>query len=338
MRNRSQTIGTLGRAPARAVRPEPPPPPPSSEKGALRRWLHGAFAENLGLKFLSMVLAVTVFLLVNDDKAREITVRVPVAYSLPDDRVLVSERVEEVKVTITGPWRRLRKFDEKDLGRISIDLRGAQNGEIAITPDMITAPAGVTIASISPRSMRVAFDKRTEKLVEVQPTVAGRPQHGFIALEIKSVPPTVKVRGADKLLAALTSVRTRELSLEGRTETFTSAAQLVPPDGVEVVGADSVSVHVQIDEELVTRKFPAVVVGVKGEGVDPARWSVSPRQVEITLTGALLAVEKTKDAMSPVVKIVPGEKAREGEVVVEGLPPGVGVRISPERVKIAPVR
>ncbi len=139
MRNRSQTIGTLGRAPARAVRPEPPPPPPSSEKGALRRWLHGAFAENLGLKFLSMVLAVTVFLLVNDDKAREITVRVPVAYSLPDDRVLVSERVEEVKVTITGPWRRLRKFDEKDLGRISIDLRGAQNGEIAITPDMITA-------------------------------------------------------------------------------------------------------------------------------------------------------------------------------------------------------
>lgn len=338
MRSRSQTIGTLGRAPARSVKPDLPPPPPPSDKGAVRRWLHGAFAENLGLKFLSMVLAVTVFLLVNDDKAREITVRVPVAYSLPEDRVLVSERVEEVKVTIRGPWRRLRKFDEKDLGRISIDLRGAQNGEIAITPDMITAPAGVTIASISPRSMRVSFDKRSEKLVEVQPSIAGRPQHGFIALEIKATPPTVKVRGADKLLAALTSVRTRELSLEGRTETFSSAAQLVPPDGVEVVGPDTVAVHVQIDEELVTRKFPAVVVGVKGEGIDPSRWSISPRQVEITLTGALLAVEKTKDAMAPVVRVVPGDRAREGAVVVEGLPPGVGVRISPERVKIAPAK
>ena len=49
-------------------------------------------------------------------------------------------------------------------------------------------------------------------------------------------------------------------------------------------------------------------------------------------------IEKTKDAMSPVVKIVPGDKGREAEVVVEGLPPGVGVRISPERVKIAPVK
>jgi YbbR domain-containing protein len=344
VRQRSQTIGTLGRSPARSVQrppsiqPDLPPSPPGVDKGAVRRWLHGAFAENLGLKFLSMVLAVTVFLLVNDDKAREITVRVPVAYSLPDDRVLVSERVEEVKVTIKGPWRRLRKFDEKELGRISIDLRNATNGEIAITPDMITAPAGVTIAGISPRSMRVAFDKRTEKLVEVQPTVSGRPQHGYIALEIKPAPPTVKVRGADKLIAALTSVRTREISLEGRTETFSSTSQLVPPDGIEVVGLDTIAVHVQIDEELVTRKFPAVVVGVKGEGIDPNKWSITPRQVEITLTGALLSVEKTKDAMSPVVKIVPGDKGREAEVVVEGLPPGVGVRISPERVKIAPVK
>ena len=39
----------------------------------VRRWIHGALFDNLGLKFLSMVLAVTVFLLVNTDKDREIT-------------------------------------------------------------------------------------------------------------------------------------------------------------------------------------------------------------------------------------------------------------------------
>lgn len=347
MRQRSQTIGPLGRAPARSGRepsipptPSPAPSPsPSPERASVRRWLHGAFAENLGLKFLSMVLAITVFLLVNDDKAREITVRVPVAYSLPDDRVLVSERVEEVKVTIKGPWRRLRKFDERELGRISIDLRNAPNGEIAITPDMITTPSGLTIASVSPRSMRVAFDRRTEKLVEVQPAVAGRPQHGYIPVEIKPVPATVKVRGGEKLIAATTSVRTREISLESRTESFATAAQLVPPDGIEVVGGDSVQVHIQIDEELVTRKLPGVAVNVKGDGVDPAKWSISPRQVDVTLTGALLAVEKTKDAMSPVVRVTAGEgKARDAEVTIDGLPPGVGVRISPERVKITPVK
>ena len=193
-------------------------------------------------------------------------------------------------------------------------------------------------AAVTGRRSRRVEARRVPRRGEVQPTIAGRPQHGYIALEITPTPPTIKVRGADKMIAALASVRTREISLEGRTETFTSAAQLVPPDGVEVVGADSISVHVKVDEELVTRKFPAVVVGLKGDGIDPNRWSVSPRQVEITLTGALLAVEKTKDAMSPVVKVVPGDKGREAAVVVEGLPPGVGVRISPERVKIAPVK
>lgn len=345
MRPRSETIGTLGRSPARSGRiptlphplpaRSPPPLPPPAEKGAIRRWLHGAFAENLGLKFLSIVLAVTVFLLVNDDKPREQTVRVPVAYLLPDDRVLVSERIEEVKVTIKG---RLRNFSDKDLGRITIDLRNAPNGEVAITNDMMQTPAGVSIASISPRSLRVAFDKRSERIVEVQPATAGHPQHGYMALEIKPEPPTIKVRGGEKVLAALTGVRTREISVEGRTETFTTPAQLLPPDGIEVVGADAVSVRVQIDEELVTRKVPDVTVAVKGEGVDPTKWTISPRQVEVTLTGALLAVEKSKGVMIPVVKVTTNDKAREGDVTIEGLPPGVGVRISPERVKIAPVK
>ena len=349
MRQRSQTIGTLGRAPARQGRepsippkttPTPTPSPgPEPERGGVRRFLHGAFAENLGLKFLSMVLAITVFLLVSDDKPTEMTVRIPVAYTLPDDKVLVSERLDEVRVVVKGASRRLRKLDERELGSIMIDLRNAPNGEIAITPDMVTTPAGLSIASVSPRSMRVMFDKRTEKLVEVQPAVAGRPQHGYITVEIKPVPATVKVRGGEKLIAATSSVRTREISLESRTETFSTAAQLVPPDGIEVIGADSVLVHVAIDEELVTRKLPGVAVNVRGDGVDATKWSISPRQVDVTLTGALLAVEKSKDAMSPVVKVTATEgKAREAEVTIEGLPPGVGVRISPERVKITPVK
>lgn len=344
MRQRSQTIGTLGRAPARQGRPgsiEPTNndsgPTPAPEKGAVRRWLHGAFFDNVGLKFLSMVLAVTVFLVVNDDKAREMTVRVPVVYQLPDDKVLTSERLTEVQVTVKGPWRRIRKFDEKELGKLSIDLRNTPNGEIEIKTDMLTTPAGVTIAAVTPRSMPVKFDKRTERVVEVQPAVAGRPQHGYIALEIKAVPATVKLRGAEQLLAALPSVRTREISLEGRTETFSTPAGIAPPEGMEVVGSDSINVHVQIDEELVTRKIPDLAISIKGDGIDAARWAVTPPQVEVTLTGALLAIEKTKEAMSPVVRLTTADKtSREAEVKVEGLPPGVGVRISPERVKVTP--
>lgn len=342
MRQRSVTVSGLGRAPARQTPRQPVQSPrqdPPSERSPLRRWIHSALFDNVGLKFLSMVLAITVFLLVNTDRDREITARVGVSYTLPDDKVLVSERLDEVRITIKGPWQRLRRFDERELDRINIDLRRAQSGEITITPDMISLPSSLKVTSISPRTVRVAFDRRVEKLVEIAPQLSGRPLHGYFVSEVKPAPATVKVRGADGTLAALTAVRTREVSVEGRAESFTTDAELITPDGVEPVGGAQVAVHITIDEELVTRKLPGLVVNVVGEGVDPAKWKVSPAQIEVTLTGALLAVEKAKAALAPVVRLSASDtKAREAAVSIEGLPPGIGVRISPERVKISPVK
>ena len=65
-RKRSDTIGSLGRAPARAPtatgvgKPPAPPVEPPHERFGIRKFVHGALFENLGLKFLSMVLAITV--------------------------------------------------------------------------------------------------------------------------------------------------------------------------------------------------------------------------------------------------------------------------------------
>lgn len=338
MKERSQTIGTLGRAPARAstpipVTPEPPPP----ERGALRRGLRSALLDNVGLKFLSMVLAVTVFLLVNTDKDREITARVGVSYMLPEDKVLVSDRLDEVRVTIKGAPQRLRRFDEREIDRVNLDLRGVSNGELTISSDMIHLPSGLSVTSINPRSVHVAFDKRVDKVVEVTAAVSGRPQHGYMVAEIKPIPTTIKLRGAEGTLSALSAIRTREISLEGHSELFTTETEVVPPAGVDVVGNVEVAVQIHIDEELVARKLPGLTVVAKGEG-DVSRWRITPPQVDVALTGALLAIEKARSSIAPVVKLTPDLRAREVEVTIEGLPPGIGVKISPEHVRLAPLK
>lgn len=350
MRHRSETIGPLGRAPARtsiqppSLTPVPGPNGPQhgdkADKGGVRRWIRGALVDNIGLKALSLVLAVTVFLLVNDDKDREITVRVGVLYVLPDNKVLTSDRIDEVRVTLRGPWRRLQRFDERELGRITLDLRNAPTGEVSFTNDMIHPPAGLTVASIAPRTMRVTFDKRDERQVEISPLLAGHPQHGYVVVEAKATPSTVKVRGAEKSFSTLQTVPTQEISVEGRTESFTVTSKVVPPEGIELTSPEPVSVHVQIDEQLVHSRLPAVPIRIAaaGAGIDPARWSVEPRQVEITLTGTALAVEKAKETLKVSAEVLPGDRGtRDADVVVDGIPPGVGVRKSPERVKLTPV-
>lgn len=339
-RQKSETIGSLGRAPARTSLPPPVPPPmiEPPDRGTIRRWIHGALFDNVGLKFLSLVLAVTVFLLVNTDKDREITERVGVSYSMPDDRVLVSDRVEELHVTIKGPWQRLRKLDAREIDRVNVDLRRASSGDIVITPDMIHLPSGLSVTSITPRTIHVVFDRRVEKVLEVNPQVSGRPEHGFVISEVKAVPATVKVRGGEATLRALTSVQTREVSFEGRTESYIAETEVLAPDGVEVEGSPNVVVHVTVDEELVTRKLHALQVAIRGDGVDPAKWAITPAQVDVTLTGSLISVEKARSAITPIAKLSADGKTREVELAVEGLPPGIGVKISPERVKVQPVK
>jgi YbbR domain-containing protein len=345
VRKRSETIGKLGRAPARlssqpSRRSSPPqsPPPDHGDRGGLRKWLHGALLENLPLKGLSMILAITVFLLVNTDRDREISARVGVSYTLPDDRVLVSERLDEVRVMIKGPWQRLRRFDEREIERINIDLRRASSGDVPITAEMIGLPSGLRVTSISPKTVRVLFDRRVEKVVEVTPQLAGRPMHGYFVSEVKPTPSTLRVRGAAGTLAALSAVRTRDVSVEGRTESFTADTEAITPDGVEPAGSAQISLQVAIEEELVTRKLPGLVVRVAGDGVDPARWSISPAQVEVSLTGTVLSIEKAKAVLAPLVRLSANDtKAREVAVSIEGLPPGIGVKISPERVRVSPI-
>ena len=339
---RPPTVGSYARPRPSKQQPaaQPPRDDQPQDRGTVRRWIHGALFDNLLLKFLSMILAITVFLLVNTDKDNVITVRAGLQYMLPADKVLVSDVIDEVRVTIKGPWRRLKEFDERQLGELRLDLRHQPSGDVPLTAELVTnLPPGLRVTDINPASVRVAFDRRVEKLVEVVPATTGRPLHGYIVTEIKSVPPTVSVRGGERVLRALTSIRTGEVSLEGRTESFEQLAGLAPPEGVEVDPTLRVGVHVRIEEELVTRKTPPLMVSVRGEGVDPTRWTVVPPQVEVSLTGALLAVEKARSSMTPIVKLAPTDRAtREVEVTIEGLPPGVGVRVSPERVRVTPVR
>jgi YbbR domain-containing protein len=320
---------------AAAPPPEPPPPPP---RGAVRRWIRGALLDNIAIKFLSLVLAATVFLLVNTDKEREIRVRAFLEYKYPSDKVLTSDPLDEVTVTIKGPWRRLRSFDERELNRITLDLSRAPTGEVPIPNEAVSLPPGLKVVAIVPHAVRVAFDKRVEKTVEVTPVTEGRPAHGYVVNERNVVPATVRVRGGERLLAALMSIRTHEVSVQGASEPFDTEIDLAPPAGVETDAGQRVTVYVRIEEELVTRRLPGLPVVVRGDGAEPARWTVDPPQVEVTLTGALLAIDRVKDKLTPYVKLPPDARTGEAEVAIDGIPPGVGKRLSPERVKLVPAR
>jgi YbbR domain-containing protein len=370
-RKRIETVSSFGRMPARQtgqpgpVAPRPPapraptPPPiapaPAAPTGLLdaparptwRGHVRAAFTDNLGFKLLAVILAVTLFLLVNTDRDREIMARVGVSYSLPDDKVLVSERIDEIRITVRGPWRRLRRFDEREIDRVNLDLgaaaaAGRGGGEVAITADMIRLPPGLTLTGWTPKTVAVAFEERVEKEVEVSPMVVGRPLHGFVVSEIAADPKTVRVRGAAGELADLAMIRTSEIRVDGRSSTVQAVVGLNPPDGVEVMTARPVRVELQLEELLVTRRVPAVAVVLAGDSVSSDALIAEPATVEVVLSGSMRAVEAAQAMLGadvvPRVRVAAGDLARRhsAPVTLEGLPAGVGVEIVPPRVQVGP--
>jgi YbbR domain-containing protein len=324
--------------------PNQPAPAPPRDDNALRKWLRGALFDNVALKFLSMVLAVTVFLLVNTDRDSEAIASVGLSYTLPADMELGPNQVSEVNVKLRGTERQLRKLGA--LEPIHLDLRNTPSGEVTITPDMIHVKPGLTIESVTPATLHVAFDRRRDEPVPVSPHLVGHPKHGYMLAGTTVTPQTVEIRGGDRLIRAQPAIRTFEIDLDNRDDSFDIDVALVAPDGVTVVGNGSATVHVSITEELVTRALQNRPVAIRGDG-DPAKWSVSPATVDITLTGTLLGVEKARDTLAAVVKLGKedttavahqGLGPREAEVILDGLPPGIGAKISPERVKLTPVK
>lgn len=296
--------------------------------------LQEVVTTNFGLKLLSLILALTVYLLVNSDRDREIQIKVGVAYSNnPPDKVLVSERLTSVNVTVRGPWRRLRRFDEREVEPVTIDLARESAGEVPISKELVRLPSGLTVVSVTPRSFRVAFEKLIEKTLTVDVQTGGRTLHGYIVKTVTVTPPAVVARGAQGMITALAKLPAAEVRVDGRSDSFEVETEIAPPDGVNLDGGRRVVVRVEIKEELVDRTIPQLPVLLLGDGVDLTRYSARPAQVQVVLTGALLAVERAIDAGVVVqAKVVPGQA--EAVVTAETAVPGVGVKIDPPRVRV----
>jgi YbbR domain-containing protein len=304
--------------------------------------LREALFENVGLKFVSLVLALTVFILVNTGQDREIVARVGVSYTLPDDKELVSGHIDAVRITVRGPWNRIRHFDERELDRVDLDLTHMRGGDVPITPDMIKLPAGLTLTSITPRFVHVVFEaKRTKEQVAIEPVFAGEPQHGYVVDEaaLKRALPHVTVRGADGVVSALSSVHTETIPLTGRSESFAVEVQLAPLDGL-TVAPDRLTIEVPLVEKTEDRTLESLPVAIDGDA-DPARLKLEPPVVDVVVHGKLLGLERfVQHGVAVHIDVSAADAAHPhaATVVVEDLPPDLTYHVVPAQVMVTPKR
>ncbi len=219
--------------------------------------------HHLGLKALSLGLALLLWLAVAGEATVERGLRVPLELqAFPAGLELQGDLPATVDVRVRGTSGGLGRISPGDIVAV-LDLRGARPGRrlFHLTPEQVRAPFGIEIVQVTPSTVTMTFETSAEKSVPVVPEIDGRPAPGFVVGKITADPAAVDIVGPAS-------------SVEGASEALT--------EPVIVTGA-----HESVQED--------VTVGL----VDPALRLKTPRAATVTVQ-VLPAPGESKVRSQPV--------------------------------------
>lgn len=175
--------------------------------------------RNLGLKFLSICIAVLLWLVVAGERVVERVLRAPVEFqNLPNGLELVGNLPDTVEVRLRGSSGALSRMGPGDLSAV-LDLRTARPGRrlFHLTPTQVTVPYGVNVVQVGPSTLTMEFEMAGVRLVPVEPDIEGRPAPGYEVTKVTSDPQTVEVAGPESALKRLAAAVTEPVVITNET-------------------------------------------------------------------------------------------------------------------------
>jgi YbbR domain-containing protein len=179
--------------------------------------------QHLGLKVLSLGLAVLLWLIVAGEETVERGLRVPLELQqFPAGLELQGDSPTFVDVRVRGSSGTLSRMSTGDLVAV-IDLHTARPGPrlFQLTPEQVRAPFGVDVVQVTPASVALTFENTKTRMVPVSPSWQGTPAPGFIVGHITVVPRMVEVAGPETSVDRVTEAVTESVSVAGMTRTVT---------------------------------------------------------------------------------------------------------------------
>ncbi len=211
----------------------------------MRDFLHRHVLDNLGLKLISLALAVGLWLAVSRDPVAEVAVDVPIEFhNIPQNLEISSENIPKAQIRLRGPERAVHHLQPSDV-YAEIELSGIRPGErtFDLTAQQIHQPSELEVVQVVPNQLHLNFDARLIRQVPVQPRIVGTFVSGYAIARVVVEPSTITISGPKKHVEAVESAITDPVDVSGdiNRATFTRHAyvsdaliQVASPDPVRV--------------------------------------------------------------------------------------------------------
>lgn len=207
------------------------------------------------MKLLALVIAALMWYGVARDPVAEVSFNVPIEfYNFPDNLEFNTQVIQQAQIRVRGPARVVRELAQSDIHPI-IDLQGAGAGErtFPLNPKQIKHPHEVQVVQVIPPDIRVSFDHRAYREVEVRPRVLGTFASGYRMNDATVMPEKVQIVGPASRVSQVENAITDPVDATGAVGrvAFSTRAYISDPL-VRIV--NPTPIHVTVTTEKISRK------------------------------------------------------------------------------------
>lgn len=206
--------------------------------------------HNLGLKLISLALAVALWLAVSGQSPAEVAVDVPIEFqNIPANLEIGSENIPRAQVRLRGPERAISGLRPSDV-RAAIDLTGASPGQRTFNlTQNVSYPHQLDVTQVTPSHLQLTFDTRLTRQVTVHPRVVGSFANEYTIGNVQVNPSVVTITGPRKRVEAVDTAITDPVDASGAVDqvTFVTHAYVSDPM-VQVVNSGPVRVTITMQK------------------------------------------------------------------------------------------
>ncbi len=190
------------------------------------------FVQNFGLKLISLLLAVGLWLVVARSPVAEVAMKVPIEFkNVPENLEIDSASFTEAQIRVRGPERLVNRLRSTDVGA-HVDLATVVPGTrtFDLTSRNVRVPQGLEVVQIVPGQFQLSFDDRVARTIDVRPRVTGNFAQGMRIAQVIADPPSIMVTGPRRRVEKVEAATTDPVDASGTMDRATFVTQAYVPD------------------------------------------------------------------------------------------------------------
>jgi len=298
--------------------------------------------NNIGLKAISLLLALLLWLQVAGQQTVQRTLSLPVEFvNMASEMEISNDFERQVDVVL----RSRRGTPEEGSLTVKIDLRDAVPGaekSFPLSEDNISdRPPGLEVVSITPSRIRLLLENTVRKSIPVVPELVGDPAEGFQVTKVQA--PRVTIIGPQSRIQEVSEAQTEPIEITGLSSSLVRNVAVDIDDLALRMEPASVDVAVTIEEERREVQVRRIPIELVPEGVEATLMTV---RVEIVGTVPVSFTDEltTQDfhASVNVEALEPRQESYELVPQITIVDQYAGIfriqSVIPERIKVRRVR